>query len=355
MDPKLVAYQYVTSGFEMVINSPDVETGKVWNLWFNIKLSDDPETWDSEVKSINKMQDRLGELTVGQRLIRAQIAEFCRLHPLSPGSIDILCEEIGSGHFSRPVKIGCEGRDLLDSLGYHTPQSLNAQRKESLKKYAIAFKNWLAKGHPENSVESKPSVFLGQSTDNKVAFVEEVVYVLDSEEPSISSIKKLCENEYRKPYGKAIPDTNPRPFNCFNCEQSSLEPPNCLCCYSMLLDAGLLCAGRFGEEVAMLEEFRRPIEENILAYSVAINSWLEGTSPQDVSWPRDTRYVTRNNSLEIAKRVHSSLGNKDEAKEWLAACLLKTVKDNQRWHKRTELIDGFPEAISWLGETLLAL
>jgi len=350
MDPKLVAYQYVPSGLEMVINNPDLETGKVWDLWFNIKLSDDPEAWDSEVKSINKMQDRLGELTEDQRLVRAQIAEFCRLHPLFPESIDILCEEIGGSHFSRPVKIGCEGRNLLDSLGYHTPQSLNAQRKESLKKYATAFKNWLAKEHPENPTECKVFSFIGQSTANKVVFVEKLASLLDSEEPSIFSIKELCENEYRKTYGKAIPDTSPRPFNCFNCEQSSLEAPNCQCCYSMLFDAGLLCAGVFGEEVAMLEEFRRPVEENILAYSLAINSWLEGTHPQDVSWPRDARYLTRDNTLEIAKRIHSSLGEKDEVREWLTACLFKTVKDNQRWHQRTELIDGFPEATSWLRE-----
>ena len=54
--------------------------------------------------------------------------------------------------------------------------------------------------------------------------------------------------------------------------------------------------------------------------------------------------------MSIAQRVHSALGKKDEAKEWLAACLLKTVKNNQRWHKTTELIDSYPQATSWLSE-----
>jgi hypothetical protein len=40
----------------------------------------------------------------------------------------------------------------------------------------------------------------------------------------------------------------------------------------------------------------------------------------------------------------------EEVKEWLAACLLKTLKDNQRWLKAPELIDNYPEATSWLTE-----
>lgn len=41
MTAKLVAYEYVPSGFEMVIDNKDVEMGKVWNLWHNVKLTDD--------------------------------------------------------------------------------------------------------------------------------------------------------------------------------------------------------------------------------------------------------------------------------------------------------------------------
>lgn len=33
MNAKFVAYGYVPSGFEMVINNPEIEMGKVWNLW----------------------------------------------------------------------------------------------------------------------------------------------------------------------------------------------------------------------------------------------------------------------------------------------------------------------------------
>ena len=77
MSAKLVAYKYVPPGFEMVIEKKEA---KAWNLWWNVQLTDDPESWDDEIKAINKMQDRLGELTEDQRLIRAQMAEFCRVH-----------------------------------------------------------------------------------------------------------------------------------------------------------------------------------------------------------------------------------------------------------------------------------
>ena len=119
----------------------------------------------------------------------------------------------------------------------------------------------------------------------------------------------------------------------------------------MILDVGLLCAGTAGEEKLILDEFRRFTEENILVYSAAINSWLEEV-PKPITLPDNTRYVDKDSAQEIAERVHSSLDEKDEAKVWLTACLLKTIKDNQRWHKRTELIDGFPEATSWFRETL---
>ena len=209
------------------------------------------------------------------------MAEFCRLHPPFPQSIDILCKEIGTGRISKPVTMGCEGRGLLDSLGYHDPQSLNEQRKEILTEYARSLEKWLVQGRPENPTESKVFGFLGQSTNNtKKAFVEKLVSVIASEEPpSISSLKKLSENECRKIHSK-FETLGFRPFNCFlpACWPEGAQwplPGGKLCCYFMFIDAGLLCAGALGEKKSMNDEFRRFIEENILVYAVAINSWLK--------------------------------------------------------------------------------
>jgi len=351
MNVKLVAYEYVPLGFEIVIDNKDVEMGKIWNLWHNVKLTDNPENWDGEINLINKMQGRLGKLTMDQRLIRAQMAEFCRHCPLFPRSVDILCEEIGHERFSNPKKIGCEGRDLLDSLGYHDHKSLNEQLKEILTEYVKSLEKWLREGQAETATESKVFGFLGQPTDKKVVSVEKLVHTVDSSEPSVSSFRRLtedvCKETQKDSVNLACERYRGRPFNCFKCLPKDASVTKCQCCHSMFLDACLLCAGTSGEESSMLNEFRRFIEENTLAYSVAINLWLKEEPMKHITWIKNARYVSKNGASRIAEIVHSSLGEKNKVKEWLVACLLKTVKDNQRWHKRTELIDDFREATSY--------
>jgi len=356
MNAKLMAYEHVPLGFEIVIKNADIEMGKIWNLWHNVKLTDDPESWDSEINLINEMQRRLGKLTVDQRLIRAQMAEFCRVCPLFPRSIDILCEEIGHDRFANLAKMGCEGRDLLDSLGYHDQASLNKQKKEILTKHVKSLKKWLEKGQAETTTELKVFGFLGQPTDNKVAAVEKLVHIVNSSEPSVSPFRKLtedvCQETQKDSVNIACERYRGRPFNCFECLPTDASTTKCQCCYSMFLDACLLCVGTSGEGRSMLDEFRRFIEENILAYSVAVNSWLNKAPPKNVTWPENMRYVSEDSASRIAENIHSFLGEKDEVKEWLTACLIKTIKDNQRWHKRTELIDNFPEATSYFKEIL---
>jgi hypothetical protein len=120
----------------------------------------------------------------------------------------------------------------------------------------------------------------------------------------------------------------------------------------MFLDASILCVGTSGEKRSMLNEFTRFVEENILAYLAAINSWLKEETLKNSRWARNMRYVSKGSASRIAEKIHTSLGEKNKVKEWLAACLLKTASGNQRWHKKDELIDSFPEAISYFTETL---
>ena len=348
MSTKFVAYEYVPPGFEMVIKKKEV---KAWNLWWNVKLTDDPEAWDSEINRINELQDVLGRLTENQRLIRAQIAEFCRLHPLFPQSIESLCAEIGDGSFHKPLKIGCEGRGLLESLGYHDPQSLRTQQQKLIVEYVRSLEKWLIQTPPKTSVDYKVYGFLGQPTREKEEFVRELSHEIDCEEPSILHLKNLSENEYRKIHGESAFESCSRPLNCFTCPELIHTPLRCQCCYSMIIDTGLLCT-HLGQRERIVNEFHRFIEENILAYVVALNLWLKGESWKLISTVEDARYVTKEVGLSIAKRIHLSLGEKDKAKVWLTASLLKTIKDNQRWHRRTELIDDFPEFISWFGDLL---
>ena len=81
-----------------------------------------------------------------------------------------------------------------------------------------------------------------------------------------------------------------------------------------------------------------------------INSWLQDVPPKPVTSRVTTRYIEADHAAELAAKVYSSLGEKDRIKEWLAACLLKTIKENQRWRETTELLDSLPEATSWFSE-----
>lgn len=367
MTTKLFPYEYVPAGFEIVIDlgngnehgyQGDIHPGSkggIWNLWFNINypLTDNPQAWDDEVKAINKKQTTLGNLTNDQRLIRAQMAEFCRVHALFPQSIDMLCEEIGTSRFSIPIKMGCEGRGLLETLGYEDSQILDDQRRQSLARYRQILTRWLAQSPEEDINDSRIYGFLGEPTDNKISFVEKLITTINPVESSIVDIRELCREQSIKTQGETVVNTPVRPFSCFRCNEADEKIPNCPCSYIMFIDTALICTGTFGEERRLGKKFRLYelysfVQENILAYAAAINSWLSNTSPESIRRPQDGQYVTGVNSLQITQRIHSSLGGKDEAKEWLAACLLKTIKSNQRLPKSIELIDSYPEATSWL-------
>jgi hypothetical protein len=79
----------------------------------------------------------------------------------------------------------------------------------------------------------------------------------------------------------------------------------------MFLDACLLCAGTSGEERSMVDEFRRFVEENVLAYSVAINSWLKEEPVKRITWIRNARYISKDGASRIVESVHFSLGEKN--------------------------------------------
>jgi len=243
MTGKLLSYEYVPLGFEMVIEN---KQAKAWNLWWNTNLTDDPERWDSEIRAVNEMQRKLEEATSDQRLIRAQIAEFCRENPLFPQSVEILCKEIGNERFTDPVCMGCEGRGLLNSLGYHDAGSMKKQTEETLRRYSQSIKKWLAQGRPESPNELKVFLFLGQPKDRKEEFARRLVSTIDSGELSISPLKKLSEEECKETYGSPVLEGRGRPFVCFRCKAS--EAPDCQCCYSTILDAGLLCTGTFDKK-----------------------------------------------------------------------------------------------------------
>jgi hypothetical protein len=347
MHVKLVAYKYVPIGFEMILEEEEYSSdAKIFNHWFNLKITDDPTTWDNEIRLLNDMQEKLGELPDEQRLIRTHIAELCRRHPLFPESVEIVCEEIGNTRLSNPLKIGCEGRGLLDALGYHDSHSIHNQQKEMISKYCESMKRWFAQNQPKDSLDYKVFRFLGEPTEKSKNFVEKFIFFIDAGEVSVSSLKNFCGSECQT---SVLDDPwTPFPFGCFKCQAGcpdDTSPPQCPCAQCMIIDAGLLCAGQFNKKQSMAHEFRRIIEENSLVYAIALNSWLHEISVKEIT-------SLDINVQETAKRISFLLGEKNNTKEWLVACLLKTIKDNHQGRpedgiKRAELIDDYPEATSW--------
>ncbi|MCK4757552.1 MAG: hypothetical protein KAS67_03790 [Thermoplasmata archaeon] len=319
-EPKLLVQGNVQPGFEVVIDNPDIEMCKLWNLWFNVILTDNPGSWDNEILMLNKMQSKLN-LDIDHRLIRAQMAEFCRYHPSFPQGIEVLCQEIGEGRFSAPIKIGCEGRGLLESFGYHNEESISNQVKDILTSYRASIEKWIKEGTPNTSLDRKIYDFLGDQTEKKKLLVEMVRKSIDPENLSILPLLELSKNIISD-----VQDASgARPFNCFNCLPKDVDAPGCKCSYAMVIDSALLYAGE-----ASNDKFKLFTEMQILEYSISINSWLNGEPPN-----------------EFGKQIHTLLGEKDDVKIWLVGCLLKTITGNQRWHGTGELIDKHPEAISW--------
>jgi len=346
MPARLLRGDVVPAGFEIAVELPDAEMGKVWNLWHNVTLSDCPEKWDGEIEALNHVQHGLTPLSPDHRLIRAQMAEFCRFHPSFPHSIEVLCQEIGAATFSQPITMGCEGRGLLRSLGYHDERSVAAEVQGWLQEMAVALRRWRRQEISKGMADRKVFGFLGSQTDEKKRFVEAALRVLETTTDSIQPIRQLCEDRcIRLQDG---PCNCGRPFNCLDCFPANEPLPVCKCSYSMLALAAFLCAGQQNGDDAQGKEFETFVQENVLAYAICINAWLENGSPHFPSVIREGRYVSDSEAMQLLPRIRRLLGDRDAVKEWLVGCLLKTVAANQRWHKRKELMDHFPAATTYL-------
>jgi len=345
--PRLVAYPYVPPGFEMVLSEEDGATllspgsgGGCWGLWFNVSLSDDPASWDDEVQRLNQLQVTLPALSDDQRLVRAQMAELCRYHSLFPGSVEKIIRNVGAEKLLDAGNLGCEGRGLLRTLGLQT-EKLRAEQGRSVALNASrALRKALRGDEPVSPLEKKHSLLVKQMGSGSRGTVSWLADVLARGEPETRSFRELCSAHGRRACEDAPPTG--RPFHCFRCEQGSGQ-----CCFSQQTDAALLCiSGMETEEAGKL--FRRFSEEYVLAYCDALNSWLADRPPVNPWADVDALYVDEEEAQAIAEETAETLGEKTPLKVWLAGCLLKTLKSNQRWHGREELLDDVPGAVSWL-------
>lgn len=124
--PRLVPYERVPPGWEAIYtgetSSSPVEPGNgpvytfvddrgnvmtKWSTWTWTWLGQDTE-WDDEIRHINAMQEKLGPLDDDTRQIRAHIGSSVPCEPGLPVTVDDLLGAIGRGRFlDEPLHNGC--------------------------------------------------------------------------------------------------------------------------------------------------------------------------------------------------------------------------------------------------------
>jgi hypothetical protein len=262
--------------------------------------------------------------------------------------VNILCEEIGSGILSKPYVLGCEGRNLLNTLSSHEFRQTYAQRTMIRESYLQALKRYLSGEEPVIPVDTKVDGILGTINGKRAEYAERLQRILEKVIQPTFSLQEIAQEILKETLelGKKI-----RPFKCLSCPmvktgESGLT--SCVCCEGLTLDVCLLGFGGYDDWRIMLKVHRRFQEEYILAYVSAVNSWLEERPMANILSKCSCKYLNNEIYEKIYENVNASLGSMDPAKTWLAACLLKTIKSNQRWHDTHEVIDDFPETASWL-------
>jgi len=256
-----------------------------------------------------------------------------------------VCEEIGASTIEAPPPLGCEGRGLLQSLGYHQDADIEEGVRAQLKAIDAAVCRWRDGETPKTATDRQVSLFLGEPTGPKREFAERLLAVLRSGDDSILALRELAEGQCQQALGDV--KGRGRPFNCLGCLAPDDACPICKCSYSMLAWAGMLCADTPAPDNPPGKVFQTFVQEHVLVYAAALNAWLSDDGRDPAPLPR-LASVSETDAKDIASRVHGSLGEKDSEKTWLVVSLLKTVVGNQRWHKGRELIDGFPEVTSSL-------
>lgn len=344
-----MSYQYIPQGFEIVIKNESTLSengGGIWNLWWNVQLSDDPRCWDNEIRALNTMQKESGFLTKEHRHVRIHLAEWCRNDDTFPTSIDILCAEIGNETITTPWILGCEGRGLRESLGIHSnPDDRLEQRVYLFNSYQIAFRSWINQDEPENLLEAMILGYLGGLTREKVALVDTLRHHLIPAMASTGSLKELYREETKRIFGSSL-------TQCLDCGEAtdtleSQSIPKCSCCERFFIDS-LLLVNRFTEPREIHRTMNRFHQECLLGYMFAINAWLVDEEPTIVSDVLTPVFLTQQLAEQIPRQVKRLFGRRTQIKEWLAGCLLKTLKGNRSWKSNPQLIDRYPEASSWL-------
>jgi len=334
-----------------------------WSVW---TWRSDPGKWDDETRLINAMQERLGPLSDDARQIRAQVGSLVLCEQGIPLTVDELLAAIGRGRFLEPpLHNGCwcggmwwqarctqhgqaEAMAAIERvvLGYLACESADAlvARFPDAEGFIRRAYAWLPKTADLSQVQRLllermllPFEFFAERNQDYAAVNRNCFEEggrgcqIDDEISKLAALPKI-HAEYKREFRenlKAIEDPRKRELYRICGELAHGLHGLSACHHSTFRwverwvhDIGTLRPG-IPERTAGTE--RRRLAQLVFGYLLGLDKWLLGRSMQFLLM--DLAYVDlRFNPKDEILRVYAGLGpERTPVKEWLAACLWKSL------------------------------
>ena len=378
----LIPYELLSSGFEAVYTGEKSDemiqpngwpisrftdnNGNIIEKWSVWTWQSDPSKWDEEINHVNAMQKFLGSLDDNTRQIRAHIGSLVLCEPGIPVTIDNLLAAVGRGQFlDSPLHNGCwccgmwwecrgtqHGQPkamtaieqiLLGYLEGRTAEELSEQFKDA-KGFIRRTYGWLPLVADLSQVQRLMiermllpfEWFTARNADynhvNHNCFEEGGRgFRLDSEISKLSGLPKIHPNykqEFRENL-QTIDDPQKTELYKICCAIAHGLHGLSDCHHSAFRwierwvhDIGTLSLGIPQRPVGTE---RQRLATSLFGYLIGLDNWLLGTSMQfllmDLGYA-DLGFEPKHEIL----RVYTYLGpDRTSVKEWLAACLWKTL------------------------------
>lgn len=350
---ELVDYERVPIGFEVATAEGKEVTVPLWNGGM---FMGNEEDWDDEVRFINELQKRLRKLDKNARLLRLQIIgnEQCNYKFFQ--NISKILEGIGRMY------------PRNDVLG-HVPnvpdylRPLEQDRLEMGKAHLKILELWLQGRSASEAKSALPRhkhvvdpiyQALGERTSLKKLYVERMTISFSypvlhwSGEADLSNVDGKTVDDFgiNHPRGleidKRIAEAKSvkltyRESNFGNKKQFGDE----ILAYIVYRGRGLcnhkffrhfdiilksIGKGEWRKDNPPRGKERAELAEKISQFVFALDSWLAEVE-------KEKSIVENPAARNVIEEVYGSLGERTPVKEWLAACLWKTMKDNKKYYK----------------------
>ena len=388
---RLVPYEMVSPGFEAVFTGEksdepiephgwpisrftDQDSNAIarWSVW---TWQSDPSKWDEDVRCINVMQERLGVPAEHTRQIRAHIGSLVLCDPGIPVTIDDLLLAIGRGRFLEPpLHDGCwccgmwwEGRgtqhgnrNAMSAIEHVLRGYLDGKSAAELTERFPDAAGFVRRAHgwlpPVADLAEFQRLmvermllsfefFTGRNTDyeavNRNCFEDGGRGPqLDGEISRLAGLPKIYP-EYRSEFQESLrTQSDPRKKELYSICGAIAHGLHGLsdCHHSAFRwierwvhDIGTLTIG-IPERIGGAE--RRRLARLLFSYTLGLDKWLLGRSMAFLLM--DLAYVDLGcDPKDEVLRVYAHLGEeRTPAKQWLAACLWKSLSGVGNPHGR---------------------